>query len=75
LDIIINIFTLSGKIVKTIRHNTFSQGFEVSDIIWNGTDDYGSELANGIYLYKIKVFSTEYNITKESDFEKIVILK
>jgi len=75
LDIIINIFTLSGKIVKTIRHNTFSQGFEVSDITWDGTDDYGSELANGIYLYKIKVFSTEYNITKESKFEKLVILK
>jgi len=75
LDVIINIFTLSGKVVKTIKYNTFSPGFEVSDIFWDGTDDYGSKLANGIYLYKIKVFSTEYNITKESKFEKLVILK
>ena len=75
LDIIINIFTLSGKVVKTIKHSTFSPGFEISDISWDGTDDYGSKLATGIYLYKIKVFSQEYNITKESKFEKLVILK
>ena len=75
LDIIINIFTLSGKVVKTIKYSTFSPGFEISDISWDGTDDYGSKLANGIYLYKIKVFSQEYNITKESKFEKLVILK
>lgn len=75
LDVVINIFTLSGKLVKSIRHNTNPIGFQVDDITWNGTDDYGTKLANGIYIYKIKVFSTEYNITRESKFEKLVILK
>jgi len=75
LDININIFTLSGKLVKSIRHNTTPAGFQVSDINWDGRDDYGSKLANGIYIYKIKVFSTEYNIKRESKFEKLVILK
>lgn len=75
LDIVINIFTLSGKLVKTIQHNTISPGFNVSDIEWNAKDDFGTRLGNGVYIYKIKVFSTEYNITRESKFEKLVILK
>ena len=74
-DIVINIFSMSGKIVKSIRRHIYSQGYRINDIQWDGTDDYGERLANGIYVYKIKIYSDEYNIYKESKFEKLVILK
>ncbi|HEB62765.1 MAG TPA: type IX secretion system sortase PorU, partial [Bacteroidetes bacterium] len=75
LDIAVNIYSMSGKIVKSISLNKTSPGYQISDISWDGTDDYGNRLANGIYIYKIKVFSPEYNISRESKFEKLVILR
>ncbi|MGE5356275.1 MAG: type IX secretion system sortase PorU [Deltaproteobacteria bacterium] len=75
LDVIINIFSLSGKLVKTIEHSAFTTGFQIDNIEWDGTDDFGSKLANGVYVFRIKVFSGEYNIKRESKFEKLVIIK
>ncbi len=75
LDIAVNIYSMSGKIVKSISRSKISPGYQISDISWDGTDDYGNKLANGIYIYKIKVFSPEYNISRESKFEKLVILR
>ncbi len=75
MDIQIDIFTVSGKLVKTIIHNTVSDGYRISDIKWDGNDDYGSPLGRGVYLYKIKVKAQQKDVVKESDFEKLVILK
>lgn len=75
LDIVINIFSMSGKLVKTIERNSFATGFQVSDIDWDRTDDFGTKLANGVYVFKVKVFSKEYNIKRESKFEKLVIIR
>jgi hypothetical protein len=74
LDIQVQIFTIGGRLVKTIEENVFTDGRRVSGIKWNGTDDYGGQLAKGVYLYKVKV-RAEGNKTSESDFEKLVILK
>lgn len=79
LDVQISIFTVSGKLVKTLQHTTANtDGFRVSDIAWNGLDEYGDALARGVYLYRVKVRGTNLEgqqSTAESDFEKLVILK
>ncbi|MBX2893563.1 MAG: type IX secretion system sortase PorU [Saprospiraceae bacterium] len=78
LDVQISIFTVSGKLVKTIIHSTPADGYRVNDINWNGKDDYGDQLARGVYLYRVKVRGTDVlgaQVTAESDFEKLVILK
>ena len=75
MDIQIDIYTISGKLVKTISHNAMVDGFRVADIKWDGNDDFGSQLGRGVYLYKIKVLAQSQNVRKESDFEKLVILK
>jgi flagellar hook assembly protein FlgD len=66
---------MSGKLVKTIERNAFTTGFQVADIEWDGADDFGTKLANGVYVFKVKVFSKEYNIMRESKFEKLVIIR
>lgn len=75
LDILITIYTISGKVIKTIEATKYATGFRIDDIHWDGTDDFGSDIGKGVYLYKIKVRSDEFNLLRESEFEKLVILK
>ncbi len=78
LNVQVRIFTVSGRLVKTIEQQVLSDGYRVTDVHWNGTDDFGDQLARGVYLYKIKINSgdeTSTTTANESDFEKLVILK
>ncbi len=78
LEIMVQIFTVSGRLVKTLEKIVLSDGAIRGDdcIEWNGRDDYGDRLARGIYLYKVKVRTNSANpLSQESDFEKLVILK
>lgn len=74
LDIVINIYSVSGKLVKSIEEIKYSSGFRVNDIFWNGNDDFDSRLSRGVYFYKITIHSKELNQTRESRFEKLVKL-
>ncbi len=75
LDVSIQIFTISGKLVKTINTQTNTAGTSsVSrDITWDGTDDFGSKMGKGVYVYKLKVKSISTGLEAEK-IEKIVIL-
>jgi hypothetical protein len=73
LDVRIDVFTVSGKLVKTKRGQYLNDGFRVGPINWNGRDDFGDVLAKGVYLYKITVKTPLGEQVEE--FEKLVILK
>lgn len=80
LDVQVNIFSVSGRLVKTIQQTVANNdGFRVaSDIQWDGRDEYGDSLARGVYLYRVKIRGTDASgasSTAQSDFEKLVILK
>ncbi|WP_020539065.1 C25 family cysteine peptidase [Lewinella cohaerens] len=52
----IQIMTVSGRIVKEIGQADFGDlriGTHQSDYIWDGRDNYGDQLANGVYLYRV----------------------
>jgi hypothetical protein len=72
LDIRIQIFTVSGKCVKTIHEASLANGYHLDGIEWDGTDDYGDKLGRGVYFYKVVLRTT--NGTKSSAFQKLVIL-
>jgi hypothetical protein len=80
LEIQVQIYTVSGKLVKTIRHDISAEGnngYRVDDIHWDGLDDYGDKIGKGVYIYKILVRAegaTE-NAKQNSEFQKLVILK
>jgi hypothetical protein len=78
LDIQVRIFSVSGKLVKTIQHQVNANGYRVTDIQWDGLDDYGDRIGKGVYVYKVAVRGTDLagnSRVIESDFEKLVILK
>lgn len=73
LDVQVQIFTVSGKVVKTINQTVVNEGFLSRDITWDGLDDFGQAIGKGVYVYKITVKSTLTNNRVEK-FEKLVIL-
>ncbi len=74
IEILINIYTITGRLIKSITETKYSNSFRVNNIMWNGRDDFESDIARGVYLYKIQVYSKELNIKKESKFEKLIKL-
>lgn len=77
LDISVQIFTVSGKLVKTINGQTNQSGKSSStlsrDIVWDGRDDFGDRIGKGVYVYKLKVKSERLNKQIEK-IQKLVIL-
>ncbi|MFT5678539.1 MAG: hypothetical protein ACI9FY_001082, partial [Patiriisocius sp.] len=73
LDVQVQIFTVTGKIVKTINQQVVTSGSQSRDIVWNGLDDFGDKIGKGVYVYKITVKSTLNNKQVEK-YEKLVVL-
>jgi hypothetical protein len=73
LNVQVQVFTISGKLIKTISQNIITTGNLSRSISWNGLDDFGNKIGKGVYIYKLKVKSTISNLTSEK-FEKLVIL-
>lgn len=67
------VFTVSGKLIKTINELVQTTGSLSRSIVWNGLDDFGNRIAKGVYVYKLKVSSNSDNLTAEK-YEKLVKL-
>jgi len=52
-DLYIKIYTVAGRLIKTINIPQSSLQIGFNRIYWNGRDQDGDELANGLYFYKI----------------------
>ena len=59
-QILIRIFTVSGRVVREITQDELGPlriGNNISEYAWDGRDEYGDLLANGVYLYKVYIRS------------------
>lgn len=72
LEAQIQIFTVSGRLVKTINNNIYTQGYRSEGIHWDGKDDFGDDLARGVYVYRLKVRTPNGEIAEK--LEKLVLL-
>ncbi len=72
LDIMIKIFTVSGKLINTLSKKIVATGNRVDDIKWDGKDQFGDKLARGVYIYQLKVRSSDGSSADK--YEKLVIL-
>jgi hypothetical protein len=73
LETQIQIFTISGKIVKTINKLVNTNGFRSEGIGWDGKDEFGDQLAKGVYVYRLSIRTDTGEMADE--WEKLVILK
>ena len=73
LEVLLQVFTISGKLVKTIHTQMATDGFLSEPISWDGLDDYGSPIGRGVYIYRVKVRTQSGKIVEK--YEKLLILK
>ncbi|MFN8438091.1 MAG: C25 family cysteine peptidase [Cytophagales bacterium] len=83
----IQIMTVSGKVVREITQSEIGPlhiGTNISDYSWDGTDEFGDKLANGVYLYKVYAKHSGQKYDKmttgaekafKQDWGKLVILR
>lgn len=73
LDVIIQIMTVSGKLIKTINTRVSTDGFRVGPIEWDGRDEFGDLIGKGVYIYRLKVIGPTGKAVEK--IEKLVLLK
>jgi hypothetical protein len=74
LDVQVRVYTVSGKLVKTLEDNFFAEGNLYCDMHWDGLDDYGDVIGRGVYVYQVTVQDQTAGGTI-SKFEKLVVLR
>jgi len=60
------IYNLMGQNIRTLYTDNMTPGYHA--IIWNGTNDMGSQVATGMYFYSIQ--TSEFHATKKMLFLK-----
>lgn len=72
LQVMIRIFSVSGKVVRSISRTINNEGNRSFDIEWDGKDDYGQKTGRGVYIYQLEV--KDSNGKKRSAIQKLVLL-
>ncbi|MCK9476991.1 MAG: Ig-like domain-containing protein [Candidatus Muirbacterium halophilum] len=62
----IQVFNMKGKLIRSIRSSDL-QGAG-SEVIWDVTDKWGNNLANGVYVYKIIAVINGKTVEKNGKF-------
>ncbi|PID88141.1 MAG: hypothetical protein CSB06_01490 [Bacteroidia bacterium] len=73
LQMLIQIFTISGKLVKTIAETVNTAANRAGPFPWDGKDDFGNSIGRGIYIYRLKLKSGNGEVVCKQ--EKLLILK
>lgn len=59
MTVTIQIFTVTGRLVKTIRQAIITPGNRSSEVEWDGRDEFGERLGRGAYFYDLKISTQE----------------
>lgn len=73
LGVQLQVFTVSGRVVKTINRQVACNGFRSEALPWDGRDDFGDKLGRGVYVYRLSVSTPDGE--RAEKFEKLVILR
>ncbi|TAK56134.1 MAG: type IX secretion system sortase PorU, partial [Bacteroidetes bacterium] len=72
VDAEIKVYTVAGRLIQTLESRNANT--QIINISWDGRDRDGDEIANGIYLYKAVVKTSDRRLTGEA-FGKLSVLK
>ncbi|MEY4595064.1 MAG: hypothetical protein RIQ47_1474, partial [Bacteroidota bacterium] len=74
----IQIMTVSGKVVREITQAELGNihvGRNITEYAWDGKDEFGDQLANGLYLYRVITSINGETIEKRSSEADIYFKK
>ena len=73
LEILINIYTISGKIIKTLEGVYSASSQRIGPIHWDGLDEFGDKIGKGVYVYQITAKNSKGDTDKA--IQKLVLLR
>jgi len=73
LEVQVQIYTVSGRLIKTLDEFVITSGYRSDPIYWDGLDDFGDRIGRGVYIYKLRVRAQDGSIAEQ--LEKLVILR
>lgn len=73
LEVQVQIFTVTGRLVRTLRTTVPGSESHQKSLTWDGRDDYADQLARGVYVYRLSVRVGQDGPTA-SKYEKLVLL-
>ncbi len=59
LDITVTIFSPDGRIVRVLKEKTFTAGYALPDIPWDGCDMNGGRVARGLWLWRADAVTSD----------------
>lgn len=72
LGVKIEVFTVSGKLIKSMAQTINTPGNRSSEVEWDGRDDYGRKIGRGVYVYRLRVKGPNGKTAEK--WERLVIL-
>lgn len=73
LDVQVQVFTVSGRLIKTLSRQLACEGYRSEGLEWDGRDDFGDRIGRGVYVYRLSVATPEGE--RAEKFEKLVVLR
>ena len=68
----IDIYTVAGRKIREIKILPSELNYDFNKILWDGRDQDGDRIANGVYFYKIKMKKNEKEITQ---IQKLAVMR
>ncbi|NOX66457.1 MAG: T9SS type A sorting domain-containing protein, partial [Chlorobi bacterium] len=71
-EVIIKIYTVAGRLIKNISLTSSDLKTDFNKIEWDGRDEDGDQIANGVYIYKVILKDSDES---ESYVQKLAVMR
>ncbi|MBK8945849.1 MAG: T9SS type A sorting domain-containing protein [Ignavibacteriae bacterium] len=71
-EIKIRVFTVAGRLIKEINLSGNQLNYDMNKIYWDGKDEDGDPIGNGVYLYKVIM---DVNGEKQDITQKLAVVR
>jgi len=71
-EVVIKIYTVAGRLIKNISLTSGELKTDFNKIEWDGRDEDGDQIANGVYIYKVILKDADES---ESYIQKLVVMR
>ncbi len=69
----IRIYNTAGLLIRTLDKKIIPEGSRTNEVVWDGTDDNGAKLPDGIYIYRLNL-STAAGVDATA-YQKAVLIR
>jgi hypothetical protein len=66
LSIRVNIYDMSGKILRIIETRVIADGYKLPPVIWDGNGEGGKKIGRGIYPYSMTIYTETGEMARAS---------